>query len=232
MYNIWDSDMPQPLELTGAGPFFTASRQDELRLAEASSRHGSGGTIAYTSSSNGQNFTSPSAEQFLREFISYTSVEGHPNEGGGMDRGDIITPAPARSTNFAPVLPVGAGTVVREIHTMSHRNVVDGTTATAPRPNGSASAAVDKARAPHHWKDANVLVHSPKKQGSHQLKPPNCMCWCGSRVFARVSDLDRHQKTSPKHNARAKFLCEACLARFTRKDALLRHQRKQHGSES
>ncbi|KAF8131529.1 hypothetical protein EV363DRAFT_1330301 [Boletus edulis] len=66
---------------------------------------------------------------------------------------------------------------------------------------------------------------SPKKPSDSTVWP--CSINGCNKQFAREADLKRHQRTTKLHSMPG-FACPQCDARFTRTDALRRHQKSRH----
>jgi len=66
---------------------------------------------------------------------------------------------------------------------------------------------------------------SPKKPSDSTIWP--CKINGCNKQFAREADLKRHQRTTKLHSVPG-FACPQCDARFTRTDALRRHQKSRH----
>lgn len=63
------------------------------------------------------------------------------------------------------------------------------------------------------------------KPAAEESAPTVCPL-CGDSPFSRATDLQRHMKTSLKHNTTRMFQCSGCPKSFTYSGSLRRHERK------
>ncbi|KAF8555110.1 hypothetical protein OG21DRAFT_1461393 [Imleria badia] len=83
----------------------------------------------------------------------------------------------------------------------------------------------DQKRDTHKKKTQHQDKPSPKKPSDSTVWP--CRINGCNKQFAREADLKRHQRTTKLHSVPG-FACPQCDARFTRTDALRRHQKSRH----
>ncbi|KAG8219298.1 hypothetical protein J3R82DRAFT_162 [Butyriboletus roseoflavus] len=83
----------------------------------------------------------------------------------------------------------------------------------------------DQKRDAHKKKTQQQDKPSPKKPSESTIWP--CRINGCNKQFAREADLKRHQRTTKLHSVPG-FACPQCDARFTRTDALRRHQKSRH----